>query len=132
MNKHKADYYEFLKKKECLYSVFIDSTIGEGNHRNNFFINIQRINAESKEIDTNISHDIAYTVSSLPKPLPWARPFLNLEVTGWKFLSYIGIPIFTVLYFIFLIFWNLYDFSSLSVTVLIISASAVASFFHWL
>jgi len=132
LNKHKVDYYEFLKKKECLYSVFIDSTIGEGNHRNNFFINIQRINAESREVDAKISHDIAYTVSSLPKPLPWAKPFLNLEVTGWKFLTYIGFPLFNLLYFTILVFWNLYGFSSLSATVLIISTFAVASFFHWI
>ena len=115
-----------------MYSIYIDSTVSEGKHRSNFFINLELINDKEKALGIDNSDDITYTTSSLPKPLPWARPFLNLEVTGWKFFTYISFPIFTVLYFSILIFWNLYEFSSLSVSVLIISAFTVGSFFHWI
>jgi hypothetical protein len=130
LQKYQSDYYEFLKKKKCPFFVFIDSTVSEGKHRSNFFINLSRINENNKISDIN--NDISYKTSNLPKPLPWAKPFLNLEITGWRLFSFISFPIVMVLYFLILVLWNLYGYSTLSFTFLVLSIFVVASFFHWI
>jgi hypothetical protein len=82
-----------------------------------------QVKLKSNELTSECITSIEYVVGQLPKTATWAKFLLNFKVSGWKFYSYITLPIIALVCSYFLMLWNYFAFSASSLisSILIIS-----------
>jgi len=119
------------------YLPTIKNTDSKGGHKIFFYIGLVPISEFIKhelELNTGIKQDdvsIEYRVPQLPQAPTWARPLLYLKISGWKFYTYIFLPILALILGYILFLWNYFSMStdSLFYTIII---SAVFGFSYCL
>jgi hypothetical protein len=131
MHEHINEFKAFIEGSDVNSWLTISDDQSKGNNLKQYFFNT--VSLDDCENSPLVEPDkVMYRVTELPKPLPWAKPFLNLRVTGWKLLTYISFPIFLVLYFTLLVFWNVSSYSTVSLTFLVLSLMFIACFYQWI
>lgn len=120
----------FCSLNEVKFLPNIKNTESQGGHKTFFYIGLTPLSnninhkVELKSKHSNVSNiAIEYAVPQLPKAATWAKPLLNLKISGWKFYSYITIPILAVVITYCLLLWNIYAISDTSLKYTIIIGS---------
>jgi len=148
VSRHKKEFDKFIESKIEEISHFcslngvkflptINNTDSSGGRRTYFYIGLvpmaAKINHEVGLKNTTLAKQlpvaIEYTVPQLPKPPTWAKPLLNLEVSGWKLYFYVGLPMLGVVFAYLLMIWNVYFISSLSVMAAVLFVFIVPSLY---
>ncbi len=148
ISRHKNNFDKFIKNNledithfcslnEVKYLPTIKNTDSKGGHKTNFYIALtpisesinHKIKLDKKEMEVNTL--IEYSVSQLPKAATWAKPLLDLQISGWKFYSYLGIPILAFVIAYSLLLWNLNALSNTSLVYTIVIGSTLAGL-YWL
>jgi len=131
MHEHINEFKAFIEGSDVNNWLTISDDQSKGNNLKQYFFKTVSLN-NSENTGLIGPDEVMYRVTELPRPLPWAKPFLNLKVTGWKLFTYISLPIFLVLYFTLLVLWNVSNYSTLSLSFLVLSLMFVACFYHWI
>jgi hypothetical protein len=126
----------FCSLNEVKFLPNIKNTESQGGHKTFFYIGLiplsnninHKVELKSKHSD-DINVAIEYSVPQLPKATTWAKPLLNFKISGWKFYSYITLPIlaFIIAYCLFL--WNFFAISNVSLIYSIIIGSVLAGLY---
>lgn len=82
-NKESLD--SFLRDHSKRHELVIESTESKGGHKSYYYLGLRSIDAE-QEIDSPAIDPklVQYRVRQLPKFLPWAKPFAELTLVGWR------------------------------------------------
>ncbi|MCJ8295496.1 MAG: hypothetical protein MJK15_13925 [Colwellia sp.] len=132
------DISHFCSLNNVGYLPIIKSTDSSGGHKAYFYIDLiplsDNITLEvglktKRSIDSVV---IEYSVPQLPKAVTWAKPLLNLKISGWKFYSYIGLPILAFVIAYCLLLWNLFALSNASLIYTIIMGSVLGGLYYLL
>jgi hypothetical protein len=136
INENINEISHFLSLNKVNYLPTIKSTDSNGGHRACFYIDLiplsdkitHSVELKSKKSNGN-NVAIEYSVPQLPKAATWAKPLLNLKISGWKFYSYIALPIlaFVIAYCLFL--WNFFAISDASLIYTIIISSVLGGLY---
>jgi len=123
---HLEEFKVFIKEKDVKSWLIISDDESQGKIKKQYFF--KAIALDVTDIKS-CSNEIQYYVSELPKPLPWTKPFTNLEISGWKLYTYIGLPMMALLIGYLLLLWNYFAISGASLlsTVIIISLFLLCS-----
>jgi hypothetical protein len=121
----------FCSLEGVKYLPTIKNTESQGGHKTLFYIGLipisdeinHQVKLKSNELTSECITSIEYVVGQLPKTATWAKFLLNFKVSGWKFYSYITLPIIALVCSYFLMLWNYFAFSASSLisSILIIS-----------
>ncbi|MBA6416431.1 hypothetical protein H4J50_10435, partial [Colwellia sp. 6M3] len=129
----------FFSLNKVKYLPTIKNTESSGGHKINFYIGLKAISevitheVELKNDSANTSQiNIEYTVPQLPKAPTWAKFLLNFKISGWKFYTYISLPLLALAVGYSLLLWNYYSLSYFSLIYLISFLMIAVSFYFWL
>lgn len=126
---HLDEFKEFIKGSDVKSWLMISDDQSQGKIKKQYFFKTVPLDAADIKASNN---EIQYYVSELPKPLPWAMPLTNLEISGWKLYGYIGLPIAGFIIGYILLLWNYYSISSLSLVSSIIILAIFTFLFFFL
>jgi len=127
----------FCTLSDVKYLPIIKNTDSKGGHKTYFYIGLVQISKTIKhelKLNSKIKQDdvlIEYIVPQLPKAPTWAKPLLNFKISGWKFYTYISLPILALFLGYILFLWNYFSMSTVSLFYTII-ISAVFGFSYCL
>jgi hypothetical protein len=130
------DVVGFCSSKGVKYLPTIKNTESQGGHKTFFYLGIIPLTEDiSYEVELNSKHSeynnvaIEYSVPQLPKATTWAKPILNLKVSGWRLYSYITLPILAFVIAYCLLLWNLFSVSETSLLYTILIGSSLAGLY---
>ena len=124
----------FCSLKGVKYLPAIKNTDSQGGHKTFFYIGLTPLSgsiSHNVELKQNSKKStIEYNVPQLPQAPTWAKPLLNMKISGWKLKTYIALPIFAFLISYILLLWNYYAFSATSsiYTIIIIAVFGFSNF----
>jgi hypothetical protein len=120
-NRESLDTY--LHKHDQHQRIVITSTESQGRHKKHYFLKLEPL-ADKPEAGKAPALDpryVQYRVKQLPRPAPWAKPFMALTLAGWRrgvflagiFALVIGLggPIVHALIIKKMLVWHLYTVS---------------------
>jgi hypothetical protein len=120
-NRESLDTY--LRKHDQHQRIVITSTESQGRHKKHYFLKLEPL-ADKPEAGKTPALDpryVQYRVKQLPRPAPWAKPFMALTLVGWRrgvflagiFALVIGLggPIVHALIIKKMLVWHLYTVS---------------------
>lgn len=125
----------FCSVKGVKYLPSILNTESQGGHKTFFYIGLTPLSdnihheVELKSDSSKGNTSIEYSVSQLPKVATWVKPLLNLKISGWKFYSYITLPILAFVIAYCLLLWNFFALSNTSLIYTIIIGSVLAGLY---
>tara|TARA_R110000737_G_scaffold353249_1_gene403557 strand:- start:2935 stop:3933 length:999 start_codon:yes stop_codon:yes gene_type:complete len=129
----------FFSLNKVKYLPIIKNTESSGGHKIYFYIGLKAVSevitheVELKGDSANTSQiSIEYTVPQLPKAPTWAKFLLNFKISGWKFYTYISLPIMALVVGYFLLLWNYYSLSTFSLIYSALFLAIIFSFYFWL
>jgi hypothetical protein len=142
ITRHRKGFDKFIKEnieevthfcslEGVKYLPTIKNTESQGGHKTLFYIGLipisdeinHQVKLKSNELTSECITSIEYVVGQLPRTATWAKFLLNFKVSGWKFYSYITLPIIALVCSYFLLLWNYFALSTASLiySILIIS-----------
>lgn len=124
----------FCSLNEVKFLPTIRNTESQGGHKSFFYIGLTPLSnnlTHEVELKSNYSSNsevtIEYSVSQLPKVGTWAKSLLNLKISGWKFYSYISLPIIALVIAYGLYLWNYLAMSNASLIYSILIGSFIGA-----
>jgi hypothetical protein len=81
---------EKVKEAGCKHRLVISNTQSRGHHKTYYFLDLEPIET-NEPVRTAPPLSVTYRVTSLEKPLPWAKPLLKVDLEGSKRLIPVGI-----------------------------------------
>lgn len=80
-----------LRDRSKRYELVIESTESQGRHKKYYYLGLKKIDqAETSESVPADPRLVEYQVRQLPKFLPWAKPFAELTLSGWRRVVFVG------------------------------------------
>lgn len=126
----------FFSLNKVKYLPTIKNTESSGGHKIYFYIGLKAISevitheVELKSDNANTNQlSIEYTVPQLPKAPTWAKFLLNFKISGWKFYTYISLPLLALIVGYFLLLWNYYSLSTFSLVYSVLFLTIIVSFY---
>lgn len=117
-NRDSLDAY--LRQHEQHQRIVIASTESQGRHKKHYFLKLEPLayKPDTVKVPALDSRYVQYRVKQLPRPAPWAKPFMALTLAGWRrgvflagiFILVIGLggPIVHALIIKKLLAWHVY------------------------
>ncbi|MFT5852620.1 MAG: hypothetical protein ACI87J_002598 [Colwellia sp.] len=125
----------FCSLNDVKYLPTIKNTDSKGGHKIYFYIGLVPISDTIKhelKLSTEVKQgdvSIEYTVPQLPQAPTWAKFLLNFKVQGWKFYSYVSLPMIAVVIIYLSFLLNLFSLSTTNIAIFIaIIFSVLCSF----
>ncbi len=120
-NRDSLDAY--LRQHDQHQRIVIASTESQGRHKKHYYLKLEPL-ADTPKAEKAAALDpryVQYRVKQLPRPAPWAKPFMALTLAGWRrgvflagiFALVIGLagPLIHALILKKLLVWHLYTVS---------------------
>ena len=126
VKKFKADHYKettnLLEKVNTLqnkentspsyFKLKLSDTGEKGGNKKHHFLEFEEIKIETSDepsVKADISSDIYYEATQLPKPIWYAKPFMSVELTKWRLKLYFIIPISITLFAYYLFISSIFS-----------------------